>query len=787
MQTTTRHVAVLAACVLAGALMTDPTPANADTAVDEVHYTFTGPTSISLDWRGDRQDVRYGPGTDYGQTATGDSPQWTPTSSAGPFRQAQINNLSPGTRYHYSIGGGPDHTFLTPPTGPFVFDAIGDIGDTAHFSHLADTFSAIAADHPSFVVMDGDLSYANATSQSSVDQHFNDVMAWSTSAAYMPAWGNHDWEDPTQDDLRNYKGRLQMPNAQASPGSPDVSAGGDDWGWFDAGGVRFINYPEPWAGAWTDWQAKAGELMSQAQSDPSIRYIVTFGHRPAYSTGYHPGETALASILDSFGAAYSKYVLNIKGHSHDYERFQPVNGVTHVTVGTPSSVETPWSTTDSRTAVRAMHLAHLRVQVGDSGMLVQAICDDSVSNEDVTCAPGTVLDEYTIGTPPAAPPITAYYADRTSPNCSDVGPGTAEQPYCTIARATSRLLPGQTLYLGDGSYPEQLSLKTSGTASAPITVTARPGAHPIVGSGQAHGVYLASRSYVTISGLTVSGATSDGVYITGCDHLTLTRLHVTGSGQPTSTDFAKGIKLTNTADSTVSDSTVDHNTDSGIYLVQGSSRNLITGNDAYANARGYTRAAPGIDVRSGGNSIIGNRSHDNEDSGVQLYPGGDGNLVAGNVLYRNGDHGIDDYGATRRAVRRQQRLRQHHGGDQPRGRLDGRPGREQPERRQRPDQSAYRRRHQSGRAVAGRHRGRLQRHLPARDRHALRVGHDPVREPGGVHRRDRPGAARQAGRPPLGEPGRRRLPPHRGLAGDRRGGLRRTGRAGHRHHGSRPL
>lgn len=36
--------------------------------------------------------------------------------------------------------------------------------------------------------MPGDLTYADPFGQASVDQHFNDVMAWSMQAAYMPAW-----------------------------------------------------------------------------------------------------------------------------------------------------------------------------------------------------------------------------------------------------------------------------------------------------------------------------------------------------------------------------------------------------------------------------------------------------------------------------------------------------------------------------------------------------------------------------------------------------------------------
>jgi parallel beta-helix repeat protein len=618
----------------------------ADVPVDEVHYTFTGDTSVNVDWRGDATDLQYGPTTSYGTSVTGTAPAWTPISSPGPFRQAQINGLQPGTTYHYSIGGGPDYTFHTPPTGDFRFDAIGDVGDTTHFSHLADTFSSMASDQPSFVLMLGDLTYANATgvTQSVVDQHFNDVMGWSTSAAYMPAWGNHEWESPAVDDLRNYKGRLLMPHAAASPGSPDVSCCGNDWGWFDAGGVRFIAYPEPYTSAsWQDWQTQANTLMTQAQNDPSIRYIVTYGHRPAYSTGYHPGDATLAGILNGLGSAYSKYVLNLNGHSHDYERFQPIDGVTHITIGTPASEELPWSGTDPRTAFRAMHLGHLRVDVTSAGMRIQEICDDAASKDDITCTPGSVMDEYTIGTPPQTTPVTAYYTDRTNASCSDTGPGDATTPYCTIAKGTSRLQPGQTLYVGNGTYPETVKLNASGTANAPVTITAADGAHPVVGGGQTYGIYLANRSNVTVSGLAVNGTTADGVYVTGGQNITLSGLHVSNSGSPTSTGYSKGIKLINTTGSTVTNNVVDHNTDSGIYLAQGSTGDTVQGNESYANARGYTRAAPGIDLRSGGNFVIGNVTHDNEDTGIQLYTGSDGSLVAGNVSYRNGDHGIDDF------------------------------------------------------------------------------------------------------------------------------------------------
>src|SRR5204862_2412088 len=225
------------------------------------------------------------------------------------------------------------------------------------YGNVRSTQDQIAADSPAFVIVSGDLSYGNAHGQSAVDQHFNDVMAWSQHAAYMPAWGNHEWDSPSSDDLRNYKGRFVVPHAATSATAPAPGCCGEDWGWFDVGGVRFISYPEPYTtGTWSDWASKVGPIMAAAQGDPSIHFIVTSGHRPAYSTGNHPGDAQLAGIIDSLGDTYSKYVLNLNGHSHDYERFRPIYGVAHITAaGGGADLETPWQGTDPRTAFRAMH------------------------------------------------------------------------------------------------------------------------------------------------------------------------------------------------------------------------------------------------------------------------------------------------------------------------------------------------------------------------------------------------------------------------------------------------
>jgi parallel beta-helix repeat protein len=237
--------------------------------------------------------------------------------------------------------------------------------------------------------------------------------------------------------------------------------------------------------------------------------------------------------------------------------------------------------------------------------------------------------------------------------CSDAGSGSAGVPFCTISAAAKVATADQTVVVAAGTYDENVTPKNSGKPGAPIEFTAADGAVVTV-AGQSHGFTVASRHDITIRGFTVSSTSSTGIYLKNSTRIVVDRNTVTSAGQRVAGLTAAGIYVAGTNDSTISNNVSFDNSDAGIYLTGGSTGIDVISNETYGNARGYTRAAPGIDVRSPGNEIIGNISHDNEDSGIQFYPGGDNNLVANNVIYRNkgwsptlgviGDHGIDDLG-----------------------------------------------------------------------------------------------------------------------------------------------
>ena len=59
-----------------------------------------------------------------------------------------------------------------------------------------------------------------------------------------------------------------------------------------------------------------------------------------------------------------------------------------------------------------------------------------------------------------------------APTGLDTNPGTAAAPLKTVQAAVNKATPGTTIRLADGRYDGKVTIKTSGTASAPIRITA---------------------------------------------------------------------------------------------------------------------------------------------------------------------------------------------------------------------------------------------------------------------------------------------------------------------------
>jgi hypothetical protein len=72
------------------------------------------------------------------------------------------------------------------------------------------------------------------------------------------------------------------------------------------------------------------------------------------------------------------------------------------------------------------------------------------------------------GTQPELEP-THVVAKNHPDGCSDEGPGSPAQPWCTIGRATALANPGDVILIREGIYSEIVDITRSGSSDAPIT------------------------------------------------------------------------------------------------------------------------------------------------------------------------------------------------------------------------------------------------------------------------------------------------------------------------------
>jgi hypothetical protein len=385
---------------------------------DQIHFSVISSTSVTFDWVGSTDIIRIGTKPKkLIKTVKGTNPSFLPVTSPwksdpGPYWEAKITGLKQNTTYYYSVGNSGINKFRTPPapgSGGFRVCLTSDIHESS--KECIAMFGQIAGLKPDLVLTTGDVTGAGPDGQQEIVNRFHDAMIWSLSAAWMPAWGNHDWEYTDVDDLRSLKGRFDIPNPGTISNSPAISCCGEDWGWFDYGNTRFISYPEPWSSAsWIEWETQVKPVLEGAQKDPKIKFIVTYGHRSAYTSTYRrsPGDTRIRAILDGFHTAYSKYVLDLSGHNHQYERWQVNSGMNYiVNSSTGSYYHEGWDKPEKPQGCvfRAIHYGILVLDFTGNSIKGKFVCSAGTTQtgpdykpleEPVCDEPGSIIDSFII-------------------------------------------------------------------------------------------------------------------------------------------------------------------------------------------------------------------------------------------------------------------------------------------------------------------------------------------------------------------------------------------------------
>ncbi|MCK9295284.1 MAG: right-handed parallel beta-helix repeat-containing protein [Desulfobulbaceae bacterium] len=124
-----------------------------------------------------------------------------------------------------------------------------------------------------------------------------------------------------------------------------------------------------------------------------------------------------------------------------------------------------------------------------------------------------------------------YYISPTVNGGSDSGDGSQGKPWATFAYAFSKMTSGDTLYIMDGTYNQQLNNMPSGTdPSNPTRILAQnPHKVTIDGQGSINPIRISGKSYVELDGIRVKNANTgtsylnDVMVIENCSYITVRR------------------------------------------------------------------------------------------------------------------------------------------------------------------------------------------------------------------------------------------------------------------------
>ena len=169
---------------------------------------------------------------------------------------------------------------------------------------------------------------------------------------------------------------------------------------------------------------------------------------------------------------------------------------------------------------------------------------------------------------------------------------------CTITAAERVALPGDTVAVAAGTYP-QAKITASGTETAPIVVSAVPGTVTVAAGSGGSALGISGVSDVQISGLDITGGFAQGVWVNASQRISLTSLTVSGSA-------VHGVQVNNSQDIAITSSTITANQSTGIMETGSDSGDVYTDDIVSDNGTGGPQyLGSGIEVGGTGTQIVG--------------------------------------------------------------------------------------------------------------------------------------------------------------------------------------
>ena len=168
-----------------------------------------------------------------------------------------------------------------------------------------------------------------------------------------------------------------------------------------------------------------------------------------------------------------------------------------------------------------------------------------------------------------------------------------------------------------------------------------PGSRATFVGHRNYGLNIFTKTFVTMDGFEITRTQDRGIYVqNGCADVVVSNNRVTFAN-------SYGIHSVNGQRIRISGNTVSDCNFHGIGLTAGASGCVVSNNESFRNAKPDTRVANGIYLYGAiGNTISGNRLHDNQDTGLQFSGAANNNVSFNNRSWNNGDHGYDHLAST---------------------------------------------------------------------------------------------------------------------------------------------
>jgi len=244
-----------------------------------------------------------------------------------------------------------------PPAGskPVSFIAFGDFGEGTLFQEALGAQMAKTHDKTPFniALLLGDNIYPDGDIKKLGKSHFEDPYRGliRDKVRFVAAIGDHDDHKGHQYDEMAY---FKMPKEyyQTSDGPVDF---------FILNTTFFVRSPEQQA--WLD----------NALAHSHARWKIVAAHHPMYSSGRHGHQTSgLREVLESILVKHHAD-LYLAGHDHDYERFEPIQGVNYIVSGGGGSYLYDFKKIMPHSLVRIKTIHFLLFSATDDDLWMKAI------------------------------------------------------------------------------------------------------------------------------------------------------------------------------------------------------------------------------------------------------------------------------------------------------------------------------------------------------------------------------------------------------------------------------